>query len=176
VVTQAKEKAVSRLDEQKAQAAGGLGTVAETLRESGQHLREKDENPLTQYAAHYTESVANQVDSVSRFLREKSVQEIVGEVEGFARREPAFFLAGAFLLGVMGARFLRSSAPPSSYGSNSYSASSALVPATSLPTPTPGVYDGRLEDTPGGDSGTDYGPDAESFGTGTGASTGSPAI
>jgi hypothetical protein len=35
---------------------------------------------------------------------------MVRNVEDFARRQPALFIGGAFMLGLLGARFLKSSA------------------------------------------------------------------
>ena len=43
-------------------------------------------------------------------MREKDVQAIVRDVERYAREQPALFLGGAFVLGLLGARFLKSTA------------------------------------------------------------------
>lgn len=112
IVGQVQQQAASRLDQQKAHAAEGLGTVAESLRQTGQQLRDNVDGIVPQYAAQYTETAAQQVEKVSTYLRERDMNQIVSEVEGFARREPALFVAGAFVLGLLGARFMRTSAPP----------------------------------------------------------------
>jgi hypothetical protein len=42
------------------------------------------------------------------------MREIMHETQRFARRNPALFLGGSFVLGLLGARFLKTSAPPPS--------------------------------------------------------------
>jgi hypothetical protein len=76
-------------------------------------LREKDAGVVAEYASHYTETAADQVEKVSSFLRDKDMNQLMTEVEDFAHREPALFIAGAFLLGLAGARFLRVPSPSS---------------------------------------------------------------
>jgi hypothetical protein len=105
VANEAGSKVVSGLDTQKSKAAEGLGSVAQALRQTSDDLRRKDEGPIHQYVA----SAADQVERFSGYLRSKNVNEMVSEVEDFARRQPALFLGSAFLLGLLGARFLKSS-------------------------------------------------------------------
>lgn len=95
----------SQLSTQKDQVAGTIGSVAEALRMTGQQLRQQNQAPVGDYA----DTAAQMVDRFSGYLREHDVEDIVGEVEGFARRQPAVFLGAAFALGFMAARFLKSS-------------------------------------------------------------------
>jgi hypothetical protein len=134
LLSQAQQQAVSRLDEQKANAVGGLGAVAETLRQTGQQLRDNDQGVITQYVSQYSETAANQVEKVSSYLGERDVNQLIGDVESFARREPTLFIAGAFLLGLAGARFLRASAPPNSTTGSMGSSSTALATPASINT------------------------------------------
>lgn len=106
VVDQAKQQATSQLSSQKDRAVDSLGTVADALRQTGKHLHENDQHGLEQYA----NKAAERVEQVSGQLREKDVQEIVRDVERYARQQPALFLGGAFVLGLLGARFLKSTA------------------------------------------------------------------
>lgn len=108
VKDQAREKVNTHVSQQKDRAAEGLGTVANALRQTGHNLREQDGNPVHEYMA----KAADSVERLSGYLQNKSVGEIVSEVEGIARREPALFLGGAFALGLLGARFLKSSGQP----------------------------------------------------------------
>jgi len=107
VAGQAKEQVTSRLSSQKNQAAQSLGGVAHALRLTGQQLREQDQAGVTTYI----DQVASQVEQFSNYIEQHDVGELVGGVERFARRQPALFLGGAFVLGLLGARFLKSSAP-----------------------------------------------------------------
>jgi len=106
VVDQAKQQATSQLSSQKDRAVDSLGTVADALRQSGKHLRENDQQGFAQYA----DKAAERVEQFSDQLRGKDVQEIVRDVERYARQQPALVLGGAFVLGLLGARFLKSTA------------------------------------------------------------------
>lgn len=61
--------------------------------------------------AGYADAAAEQLDTVTRSFRNRSVGELLDEAERLARRDPALFIGGAFILGVFGARFLKASAP-----------------------------------------------------------------
>lgn len=135
IAGQVTQQATSRLDEHKSQAAGSLGSVAEALRQSSQQLRDQDQGVVGQYAGQYGETIANQVERISTFLQEKDTKEIVQEVESFARREPALFIGGAFLLGLLGARLLKS-APSASASTSSFSSSRASSSASSSYSPS----------------------------------------
>ena len=118
---QAGTKVVSGINSQKARAAEGLGNVAQALRQSGETLESKDpQTPLTQYIG----SAADQLERLSGYLRENSVSDMVNGVEQFARRQPALFIGSAFMLGLLGARFLKSSSRSEgsgdSYGAYNY--------------------------------------------------------
>lgn len=106
VVEQAKQQATSQLTSQKDRVVDSLGTVADALRQTGKHLHENEQHGLEQYA----NKAADRVEQFSGQLRGKDVQEIVRDVERYARQQPALFLGGAFVLGLLGARFLKSTA------------------------------------------------------------------
>jgi hypothetical protein len=99
------ETATSKLDDQKTQATAGLGNVSDAIRQTGQQLRSNDQEAIAQYI----DRAAEQLDQFTGYLRSRDMRQIVGDVEAFARREPALFLGGAFVLGLLGARFLKSS-------------------------------------------------------------------
>jgi hypothetical protein len=107
VVGQAREQVSSRLAGQKDRAAEGLTSVAQALRQTGQQLREQDQQSVTSYI----DSAASQVERVSNYLRQNDLGGLIDDVEHFARRQPALFLGGTFVLGLLGARFLKSSRP-----------------------------------------------------------------
>lgn len=105
VTGQARQQVQSRITGQKDRAAEGLTGVAQALRQTGQQLRDQDQTGFTGYI----DSAAAQVERVSDYLRGKDVGELIDDVEHFARRQPALFVGGAFVLGVLGTRFLKSS-------------------------------------------------------------------
>ena len=113
--TEAGTKVVSGIHSQKTKAAEGLGSVAQALRQSGETLRSKNpETPIPQYIS----SAADQVERLSSYLRTNSVSDMVNGLEQLARRQPMLFIGSAFMLGLLGARFLKSSgrSDTSSYG------------------------------------------------------------
>jgi len=105
VVDQAREQVSSKLGTQKDNAAAGLTSVAQALRQTGQTLREQDQTGVTSYI----DSAASQVEHLSSYLQERDISQLVDDVEHFARRRPALFVGGALVLGILGARFLKSS-------------------------------------------------------------------
>jgi hypothetical protein len=94
----------ARVAGKKQRAGEGLSSVADALRDTSEDLRER-----VPMAGDYAERAAETLDGLARFLQNKSPGEIVDEVQRFARREPALFFGGAFALGVVAARFLKSS-------------------------------------------------------------------
>ncbi len=95
----------SKLSTQKSRASESLGLIAESLRSSGDRLNERNEDNVGKLF----NSAADQIQRFAGTLERRDVNEIVNEVETFARRQPALFLGGAFALGLIGARFLKSS-------------------------------------------------------------------
>lgn len=116
---QARQTVTSQVSAQKQKASDALSSVAHALRETSTQMRSTDQAAIGEYAT----KAADQVERLSGFLRDRDVGDILHETEQFARRQPAVFLGGAFVLGLLGARFLKSSSQPSqptSYGSAPY--------------------------------------------------------
>ena len=72
--------------------------------------------------ATYVDSAADQVERLAGALEERDILQLIDDAGRFARREPGLFLAAAFALGLVGTRFLRSSAQ--SEGQSSWSSGS----------------------------------------------------
>jgi hypothetical protein len=107
VMTHAKDSAQSSIGSGKNRAAESLGNVAEALRHTGENMRTRTDvqSGLTDYVTR----AADRVESASTYLQNRQIGDILGDVSDFARREPALFLGGAFALGLVGGRFLKSS-------------------------------------------------------------------
>jgi hypothetical protein len=106
----ATKRATEVLDEQKGTVASGLTTVADSIKQVGENLNTTPEsNPIAEKAAQYSNSLAQQIENLSGYFERKDVREMVRDVEGFARRYPAYFIGGAVALGFLAARFLKSS-------------------------------------------------------------------
>lgn len=117
VVDQVRETAQSQLSTQKDRAAETVGTVAQVIRSAGESLKGQNQSGMAQYA----DQAAERVEQFSNYLQDKDVRDLVVEVQHFARRQPTLFLAGAFLLGALGARFLKSSGDQAQQGQQTYS-------------------------------------------------------
>jgi F0F1-type ATP synthase membrane subunit b/b' len=104
-VERLRSQADDQLDTQMTQAGAGLATVAEAVNTLGDQLRQGNQALLAGYA----DRVAGQVDQMAAYLRQSDPARVLHDIEDFARREPALFLTGAFAMGLLGTRFLKSS-------------------------------------------------------------------
>jgi hypothetical protein len=105
VADQAKQTATSQLATRKDQAAQSLSTVSSAVRQMGDNLHQ---NEQTSGYAQYVDQAADQIDRFSGYLQNHEPRQLVSDAEGWARRNPALFLGGAFALGLLAARFLKS--------------------------------------------------------------------
>src|SRR3954471_16658562 len=100
------QRAGSALGTQKTRAADGITAVVEAVRHTGEQLREKNGA-----LAGYVDSAASQLERWSSQLRDRDMNDLMNDVTSFARRRPAVFVGGGVALGLLAARFLKSSAP-----------------------------------------------------------------
>jgi hypothetical protein len=112
VMDRVRESATSQLSSQKDRATDGLGSLARAVRQSTQSFRDNQQNTV----ANYVERAADQIEQFSTRLRERDVKDLLHDAQHFARRQPAMFIGAAFVLGVVAARFLKSSGNNGQYG------------------------------------------------------------
>jgi hypothetical protein len=105
VAHQAQEQAKSAVANRKEQAVDQLGSVAQAFRQTGSELRHQNKEMI----ARYTDQLADQVERFTGYLEERDVDQLLHEAEDFARRRPEIFLGGAFMLGLLVGRFVKSS-------------------------------------------------------------------
>ena len=98
------QRVTSRVDEQKNRAADGLGGIADVFRSAGNELRNENET-----LASYVDMASDQMKRFADNIRERGVADMLDDVHAFARRRPALFIGGAFLIGLGIARFLKAS-------------------------------------------------------------------
>jgi len=111
-----KSNTVAKLDEQKSTLSTGLMHVADNIRQLGSNLQGGQQaDPLTRIAADYSETAAEKLRTAADYFNTHDVNTMYRDVEGIARRNPAVFLGGAFALGFIAARFLKSSSPGTSH-------------------------------------------------------------
>jgi hypothetical protein len=94
------------MSEQKRRAAERLGTLSGVLRDAAQKLGHDE---LGGRVGGYAYRAADQVDSMSSYLRTAELQTFVRDTGQLARRRPEVFIGGAFLAGLLAARFLKAS-------------------------------------------------------------------
>jgi gas vesicle protein len=120
MASQAGEKVQAAVADQKNAGADYVGNIADTVRRVSYEF----DGQLPQ-AGFYIRKAASQIDSVADALRTRDVSELMGEVQNFARQQPAAFFGAAVLAGFAAVRFFKSapehtgssSSQPSSYGS-----------------------------------------------------------
>ncbi len=106
------EQATSKLDEQKSSLSGGLASVADSVRMVGENLKTSETGGgIAKYTAEYTDSAARKIEQAADYFERKDIKAMYRDVESFARTNPAIFIGGAFALGLLAARFLKSSNP-----------------------------------------------------------------
>jgi hypothetical protein len=103
----ARDRAGSSLSEGRRQAAEQIGGIGGALRRTSEQLRGEDQARFADVA----DSVGRQLDRAAGYLRDSDGRTIVRDIERLARRQPALVFAGAFALGLVAARFLKSSDP-----------------------------------------------------------------
>jgi len=109
VVSQVQEQANSQIKRQKETAATELSTVVNAVRRFGESLHNEGDGPITRFAAQYGDKAADSLDRVARYLREQDPKRLLNDVQNFGRRQPALLIGGAFLLGLAGARLIKTS-------------------------------------------------------------------
>jgi hypothetical protein len=103
LASQAGEKLLSSVEEQKAAGADFVSGVAGAIRRAATEF-DKD----VPQAAQYIRLAADQIGTVSAAFRRRDLNQLVADVQGFARRQPTAFL-GAVLAGFAAVRFLKTS-------------------------------------------------------------------
>jgi hypothetical protein len=103
VASDAGEKLLASVSDQKAAGADYVGNVANIIRRTAYEF----DTEMPQ-AGHYIRKAAAQLDTLSEAMRNKNMSEIVGNVQDFARKQPTAFFGAAVLLGFAAVRFLKS--------------------------------------------------------------------
>jgi hypothetical protein len=104
LASQAGEKLLSSVEEQKAAGADFVSGVAGAVRRAATEF-DKD----VPQAAQYIRLAADQISTVSDAFRRRDLNQLVADIQGFARRQPTAFLGAAVLAGFAAVRFLKTS-------------------------------------------------------------------
>lgn len=104
-VAQATDTAKQQANRQLDKVSDGLEQVAQTLYQAGESLRENNQATV----GSYVDKAAGQVERASTYVRVRSVEEIIEDVQAYARREPVVTIGVALGIGFIGARLLKAS-------------------------------------------------------------------
>ncbi len=137
LVDRARDQIKTQLGTQKDNAATSLNDVAQALLLSSNHLQQQGQGGV----AHYADTAAEKITNLSGYLRQREVDDVLGEVQSFAREKPALFLGGTILLGLVAGRFLKSSAPDVAAPKQAEPAAPSSGSNPLLPVPVSPVYD-----------------------------------
>ena len=105
LIGDAKERARSIAGEQKNLAADRVTGFADALRHASSDLDEQGQSIVSGVVR----QAADGLERVSGAMRSNDVDDLVGSIEDFARRQPAVFIGSAVLAGFGIARFMKSS-------------------------------------------------------------------
>lgn len=106
---QARDRVREGFGEGRQQVVNRIRGVGSALRSTSNSLRSSDD-----VVARYMETASRRIESAADYVSTAEVADLVREAERFARRQPAIFFGGAFLLGLAVGRFVKSSRSESS--------------------------------------------------------------
>ena len=110
LASQAGEKLISSVEEQKAAGADFISGVAGAIRRAANEFSEVPQ------ATQYIRFAADQIDTVSDAFRRRDLNQLVADVQTFARKQPTAFLGATVLAGFAIVRFLKTSTAGASAG------------------------------------------------------------
>ena len=134
---QAQGRIRSQLDERSTQAGEQVSSTADDLRSVAEELRSKDKDA----AARVAEQVADRAEQVASYLKDADGDQMMRDVESFARRQPWVVAAGGVVVGFALSRFLKASGEQRWQTSSGFDGgtSAALAPTPST-TPLEAQY------------------------------------
>jgi ElaB/YqjD/DUF883 family membrane-anchored ribosome-binding protein len=163
----ARTRARSAFEHQQHRVADSIGSVAQALHQAADKLNEQNEDVV----ARYTDTAAQRIEQFADSLRSRTLDDLVGQAEQFARRQPEVFLGTAVATGFLIARFLRTSGNRASQRRSNLSYGGT---AGSYGERGYGGYGGQNRYSQQGGGGTGYGAGNRGYTGGTTTST-SPA-
>ena len=153
-------KANDAFEDQKAAGAEKVKGISNAIRRAADEL--EGELPP---AATYIRRAADEIDAMTDAVQRRDVRQILSDVQGFAKRQPAAFLGATVLGGFALMRLLRTPTPTHEAAGDTSTGRSLVVAGS------PSILDESTIKGGAGDRGG-IAPEAPGFGTATGASRG----
>jgi hypothetical protein len=105
-------KATEKFEEKKSEVSSGLSNVASSIRQLGGNLGASGSNDqISRLTSEFSTTAAEKIERVASYFERQDLNAMYRDAERFARNNPAWVLGGAFALGFLAARFLKSSPP-----------------------------------------------------------------
>ncbi len=99
------DKAQSTFATARTGISDGFSAVARAMGRASNQLSEEDQGGLAKQVQRYI----GKAESAGQYVREVSPRQLKDDFDRFARERPAVVLGGAFILGLVAARFLKAS-------------------------------------------------------------------
>jgi hypothetical protein len=110
--SQASDTLMNTMEEQKAAGADFVSGMAGAMRRAASEFGDVPQ------AAQYIRFAADRIDAVSDAFKRRDLNQLVSDVQDFARRQPTAFLGAAVLAGFAVMRFVKSSTATTSMSSS----------------------------------------------------------
>jgi hypothetical protein len=101
----AKRRTLEAMEQQRLAGADRMGNFARTTHKAADRIGE--DMPL---AADYVHDAARRIERLSDTLRDRSIDQLIGDVETFARTQPIALFGASIAAGFAISRFLKSTA------------------------------------------------------------------
>ena len=124
------------LEDRKAAGAERVKGISGAIRRAADEL-ERELPP----AATYIRRAADEIDAMTDAVQRRDVRQIVGDVQSFARRQPAAFLGATVLGGFAIMRLLKAPTAAQGTSSSSRPASSSMTGTSLVPAGAPSALD-----------------------------------
>jgi hypothetical protein len=105
VASQAQDRIREQVDQRSTEIGERVGSTAHDIRSVGEELRKQGKEGPAKVA----DQAADRIEHAGGYLRDSDSDRILSDVEDFGRRRPWAVLAGAVVVGVAAARFLKAS-------------------------------------------------------------------
>ena len=99
----ARMQAQDYIEQRKGEAAQSVQDLARSLRGSGRDMSDKP------HVRAFFDSAADGLEQLGSSIERRSLNDFYGEAESFARRAPVAVAVGTFMVGLLAARFIKSS-------------------------------------------------------------------
>ncbi len=126
-----KESAADIADQRRTQAADQVGRIGQNIHSTARSMENEDPN-----IAHYAHRIADRLDNVADYVRNRDLAALKDDAADLARRHPVAFLGGLFVAGLVIGNIVKAGAAATLGSASNPDRQSPPQPQPSFPTPT----------------------------------------